>query len=147
MKYLIIALVVLGGVGIPIQVAANNRLRDAVGSPALAITLAFAVGTLGMAALTVSGVLGRGHLGAVASAPWWAWVGGLLSAFVVVVSTVGLPKAGAGAIIAATIFGQITAAIVIDHFGWMGVERRPITFWRMGAALLMLGGALLMQKK
>lgn len=53
MKYLIIALVVLGGVGIPIQVAANNRLRDAVESPALATTLAFAVGTLGMATLTL----------------------------------------------------------------------------------------------
>lgn len=143
MKSLIIALVVLGGVGIPIQVAANNRLRDA----ALAITLAFVIGSIGMALLTLSGVMGRGQLSGVTSAPWWAWVGGLLSAFAVIVSILGLPKAGAGAVIAATVFGQLIAAIVIDHFGWIGVERRPINAWRVGGAVLLLIGALVMQKK
>lgn len=92
-------------------------------------------------------MLGRGHLGGVTSAPWWAWVGGLLSAFAVIVSIIGLPKAGAGAIIAATVFGQLTAAIVIDHFGLMGVERHPITVWRVVGVVLLLGGALVMQKK
>lgn len=147
MKYLIIALIVLGGVGIPIQVAANNRLRDAVQSPALAITLAFLIGSIGIAALALSGVLGRGQFSGVTSAPWWAWVGGLLSAFAVVVSIIGLPKAGAGAVIAATVFGQLAAAVVIDHFGWMGVERRPITVWRVVGVVLLLGGALVIQKK
>lgn len=147
MKYLIIALAVLGGVGIPIQVAANNRLRDAVQSPALAITLAFVIGSLGMAALTLSGVLGRGHLAGATSAPWWVWVGGLLSAFAVVVSVIGLPKAGAGAIVAATVFGQLAAAVAIDHFGWLGVQRAPVNAWRIAGAMLLLVGALLMQKK
>lgn len=147
MKYGLIALVVLAGAGIPIQVAMNSKLREAVRSAPLSIALAFAIGSGAMVALTLSGVMGRGELGNAGSAPWWAWAGGLFSVAVVLASVVALPEVGAAPVIAATVFGQLVAAMLIDHGGWLGVERIPINGWKVGGAILLFVGALLMQRK
>ena len=48
MRYLVLALVVFAGAGIPVQVAANKRLEKAVQSPALTVALAFAIGAAAM---------------------------------------------------------------------------------------------------
>ena len=41
---------------------------------------------------------------------------------------------------AATIAGQLALAVVIDHFGWLGVARSPITASKvLGITLLALG--------
>lgn len=37
--------------------------------------------------------------------------------------------------------------MLIDHFGWLGVEKSPINAWKIGGAVLLLGGALLMQRR
>ena len=50
---------------------------------------------------------------------------------------------GAGGLTAVTIAGQLALAVVIDHFGWLGVARSPITASKvLGIALLALGDAL-----
>ena len=147
MKYLLLALVAIAGAGIPIQVAANKRMDEAVHSPALATTLAFVVGAAVMAVFSLTGVLGRGSLSGVNSAPWWAWLGGALSVTVVLVSVIALPKAGAECTIAATVVGQLIAAAVIDHFGWLGVERQPLNISRIVATILLVAGAFLLQRK
>jgi len=55
-----------------------------------------------------------------------------------------LPKIGAGAVIALMVFGQGAAALVIDHFGLLGIPREPITLPRIaGFALIIVGVALL----
>lgn len=63
MRYLILVLVVLGGAMIPVQVAANKRMEQAVRSPVLAATLAFFVGGFALATIAATGWLGRGELG------------------------------------------------------------------------------------
>lgn len=147
MKYALIALVAIAGAGIPIQVAMNGKLREAVREAPLGIALAFAIGSLAMIGLSLSGVMGRGHLAGAASAPWWAWLGGLFSVAVVLASVVALPELGAAPVIAATVFGQLITAMLIDHFGWLGVDRSPINGWKIGGVILLFAGALLMQKR
>ena len=147
MKFLILSLVALTGAGIPIQVAANKRLEDAAHSPVLATALAFLIGSAAMVLLTLTGLLGRGTFSGLSSVPWWAWLGGVLSAAVVVASVVALPKAGAEGVIAATVLGQLVAAALLDHFGWLGVKREPLNPWRIAGAVLLFAGAMLMQKK
>ncbi len=147
MKYLIVLLVALGGVGVPVQIAANNRLEKAVGSPALSITLAFLVGTIGMVLLTLTGVLGRGSLAGAASAPWWAWTGGLLSAFAVLVTIIGARQAGEEAVIATFVLAQLVTAALLDNFGWMGAKHVPLNAWRIVGAVVVFVGVVLMQRK
>jgi transporter family-2 protein len=146
MRYLILILVVLGGAMIPVQVAANKRLEQAVKSPVLAATLAFFAGGLALAAVAATGWLGRGRLSGAASAPWWVWVAAAFSLFMVV-SIIALPQVGAAAVIAATVFGQLTTAALLDHFGWLGVPQIRLNWWRVGGAILLFAGMWMMQRK
>jgi bacterial/archaeal transporter family-2 protein len=50
---------------------------------------------------------------------------------------------GAGGLTAVTIAGQLGVAIVIDHFGWLGVERSPITVAKVSGVLLLALGTWL----
>lgn len=78
--------------------------------------------------------------------PWWVWVAMALSLFTVV-SIIALPRNGAAAVIAATIFGQLVAAAVLDHFGWLGVPQIRLNWWRVCGAVVLFTGAVMMQHK
>ena len=146
-KFVFLALIALSGVGLGLQAAVNARLRAAVGSPALSALISFGVGSLLLAVLTLTRVLGPNRLAGVEGAPWWIWLGGLFGAFVVMTAILGIPKVGAGGVIAATVFGQLLAAMALDTFGWMGVPRTPLTLWRAVGAVLLFVGGLLIQRK
>lgn len=146
MRYLILVLVVLGGAVIPIQVAANKRIEQAVRSPVLAAAMALFVGSLALGLLAATGWLGRGRISGAATAPWWVWLAAAMSIFTVV-SIIALPRVGAAAVIAATVFGQLTAAAVLDQFGWLGVPQVRLNWWRIGGAVLLLAGTLMIQRK
>lgn len=142
------AAMVLIGIGISVQMAASNRLKEAVGgSPVVACTLAFVVGAVALGLLSVSGLMGRGDLSGAASAPWWSWAGGLLSAAALLVSLHGLKAQGAESVVAFTVLGQLVAAMLLDHFGWLGVKQNPISLYKVIGAVLLLAGAALMSKK
>ena len=147
MTDLIPILVVLAGVGIPVQVAANNRLRDAVTSPVVAVFVAFAIGTAALALAALPHLLGRARLAHLSDVPWWAWTGGLLSAFAVVTSVAGFEHGGAGMVAAFTVFGQLTTAALLDHFAWLGAHRSPLNGWRLAGIAMLTVGAVLMQRK
>ena len=145
-QILLVFLVVFGGMTISVQVATNKRLENAVRSPALAMVISFAIGCLTLGALAATGWVGRGSVSGVTSAPWWSWAGGALSAFAIV-SIIALPHLGVAAVVAATVFGQLTAAVVLDHFGWLGVPQVRLNFWRISGAVLLLAGTWMMQRK
>ncbi len=147
MKVGLIVLIVLTGAGIPIQAAMNARLREAVVSPPLAIAIAFAIGCVAMLALTFTGAFEKPDLSGVLGAPWWALGGGLFSVAAVLVGIIAVKQAGAAPLIAGNVLGQLVAAIAIDHFGWLGVDKNPINPWKIGGAILLFAGALMMQKK
>jgi bacterial/archaeal transporter family-2 protein len=106
MTSLIALLVVMEGMGQPMQAAMNARLRQSADSPALTALLSFLVGAVVLALLTFSGALGRGTLSGLDRAPWWAWLGGLSGAFSVIMALVALPRAGATVVIGATLLSK-----------------------------------------
>ncbi len=135
----------LAGAGLSVQFAVNSLLRQTVGSPALSALISFLVGTVALIALTLSGAMGPGRLEGVGQTRWWYWIGGLCGAFVVTASIVGVRKIGGSGVVAATVFGQMLAALLLDNFGWLGVPRAPLTAPRVFGALLLLAGVLLIQ--
>jgi len=147
LSYLLTCIVFLAGACIPVQFAANKRLEDSTHSSALAVGIAFTIGALVTLALAATGLFGKGTLSGAASAPWWAWIGGAISVAVVLASVIALPKAGAETVIAATVVGQLVSSAVLDHFGWLGVPKIPFNVWRALGTALLIGGALLMQRK
>jgi bacterial/archaeal transporter family-2 protein len=139
----IVVTVVVGGL-IALQAPVNARLADAVGKlPAAAVS--FAIGTVVLVALA-SVVEGWGRVGGVRDVGPGYLTGGLLGAAYVATALVTVRSLGAGGVTAATIAGQLAAALVVDQFGLLGVEQRGITPLRLaGVLLLALGTALVVE--
>lgn len=147
MQILLVLLLILAGSGLTLQSAANARLREVVGSPILSALISFLVGAVLLALAASAGLLGRGRLTGLGGNPWWMWIGGLFGAFYVTLSVVGLPRVGATVVIACAVGGQLTAALALDSFGWLGVPRVPLNPWRIVGALGLLVSVLLIQKR
>ncbi len=76
--------------------------------------------------------------------PWWYWIGGGGMGVVVVLTiTVVTPRIGAAATIALLIAGQLAMGVLIDRYGWFGVEQVPLSWPRALGVLLLAAGALL----
>ena len=137
-----LALATAIGGALAIQAPLNSLLGRTVGGLQATI-LAF---TVGLAALLAVSVV-AGGLGGIANAgdaPWWALVGGGLISALYVGSIVWTVRAlGASGLTAATISGQFAIALVVDHFGWLGVERQPITLAKLAGLALVAAGTWL----
>ncbi len=128
----------IGGV-LAAQAPLNSALGRTVGGvQASVVALGISFAALLVLALLAGGFSGIGRLG---EAPLHVAVGGGLIGALYVGSIVWTVRAlGAGGLTAATIAGQLALAVVIDHFGWLGVARSPITASKLlGIALLALG--------
>ena len=144
MKFVLIAATLLGGIVVALQAAWNARMRAAVGNPVLGALISVAVTFLILSLLTASGLLGRGKLSDVRTAPWWAWGGGFAGAYFLVITLVALPRIGAALVVACLVVGQMATALLLDTMGWFEVPQIGLTPTRLlGATLLVLGVVLL----
>jgi bacterial/archaeal transporter family-2 protein len=138
-------LAVIGGALLAIQAPTNALLGKTSGSPIVAAFISFVVGSiaLGAAVVVTSGRLFDPSLKQV---PWYAWVGGFYGAFFVAVAAFGAPRVGVGVLLTAAIAGQLAAAVVLDHFGLLGLARHPVTLTRVAGLVLVLIGAVLVRR-
>jgi len=136
---------IVGGL-IALQAPINSSLGKSVGTLAAA-TVSFGIGTLALLAITVVAG-GFGDLGEARSVPWHYLIGGLLGAAYVTSVLVTVRSLGAGGVTAATIAGQLTASVIIDRFGLLGLDEKPLTLQRLaGVALLAVGTFLVVRGK
>lgn len=136
----------LMGMLIPAQAIMNAKMRTFVLNPMYSSLLNFAVGGILIIAATSVAIALRqeGNWRGMSQAPWWAWCGGLIGASVVVIGILAVPNIGAANYSVAIIAGQLFGALVVDHFGWLGVQQHSISLPRLvGAGLLMLGAWLI----
>src|SRR3954467_5658447 len=109
--YILISL--LAGALMPLQAGVNAQLSRWGGSTPAAALVSFAVGALGLFAYCAMLRTQVGAWGALASSPWWVWVGGLLGAGAVTAAASLAPRRGAPTFISLTIAGQSVIAILI----------------------------------
>jgi bacterial/archaeal transporter family-2 protein len=136
-------LALIAGLAGSIQVAVMGRFGECVGSfEALAANLLFST----LIATTLLLVLRQSlaGFGDAIRSPWWYWVGGGGMGVVVVLTiTVVTPRLGTAATIGLLIAGQLAMGVLIDRYGWFGVEQVPISWPRLLGVLLLAVGALL----
>lgn len=142
--YLLVCLV--AGALMPLQAGVNAQLARWVGNPVVASLVSFAVGTLALFAYSAALRPQLPALGALAGAPWWVWVGGLLGAVFVTAAAAFAPRLGAATFISITIAGQVLVSVLLDHFGAVGFAERPVTPLRLLGALLLVAGVLMVRK-
>jgi transporter family-2 protein len=129
------------GALLALQAPVNSRLGKGLGT-LQATTVSFGIGLLVLLLVTTLAG-GFGSLGRAGRLPWWCFVGGVLGAAYVASVLVTVRTLGVGGVTAATIGGQMAAAIVIDRFGIAGVTKHPITFPRVAGIALLAAGVLL----
>lgn len=137
-----LGLTAIAGVAISLQNPINAGLARHIGSSLGATTICFAVG---LAALVIATLL-FGQWPAVmqsAQAPAVLLSGGLLGAFLVWAALYSVPILGVLTLAAVLIFGQLVAALIIDHFGLFGLEARAVSVNRVVAAGLVTAGVVL----
>ncbi len=142
--YLLIAL--LAGAMMPTQAATNNKMAAFVDSPVLAAFISFFVGTAALFVYLLLAGVPLGNLTGVRDAPLTAWMGGFLGAFFVAAAVTLVPRLGVAMTFSLIIAGQMIVTLIIDHFGLLGVEVRPVNWQRIAGILLITGGVVLIRR-
>jgi transporter family-2 protein len=132
---------VVGGL-IALQAPINSMLGKAVGTWQAA-AVSFGIGTILLVAIVLMAAGGFGNLHQATDLPWYYLAGGVLGAAYVTTVLVTVRPLGAGGVVAATIAGQLTTAVVVDRLGVLGVARHPITAARVAGVVLLGIGTFL----
>jgi transporter family-2 protein len=127
---------------IALQAPINSHLGKRVGTFQAAF-VSFAVGTILLLAIASFAGTGFSRIGEVRHVAWYYLIGGLLGAAYVTAVLVTVRTLGAGGVTAATIAGQLTAAVIIDQLGILGLSRHPIDAGRIGGIALLAAGVYL----
>jgi bacterial/archaeal transporter family-2 protein len=140
-KGLAVLLTALAGGLIALQAPINAGLGRATGSLPAAL-VSFGMGTLALAAIVVlSGQ--AGGLGSVSGVSWYYLFGGLLGAVYVTNALIAVSAIGAGGVAAATITGQLVAAVAVDRLGLFGLNQVAIDPARVVGVVLLIAGTVL----
>ena len=140
------AVILTAGAGglIALQAPINAGLGKATGDLAAAL-ISFMVGTAALLLIVVV----SGKAGGIAHATdvrWYYLLGGLLGAIYVANALVAVSSIGAGGVAAATVAGQLTASVVADRLGILGLEQVALSPLRiLGVALLLVGTVLVVR--
>lgn len=138
-------LVVAAGVSVALQQVLNANLRAQLGSPWWAGSVSYLVGLAAMLAVALltphPRLSGAGTLTGAGS--WFSWTGGFFGAVFVGIAILMVPRLGAATTLALIVVGQMTGALVFDHFGVLGIQQHAASPIRLaGAACLILGVVL-----
>jgi transporter family-2 protein len=136
---------VVGGF-IALQAPINSHLGRSIGT-FQASFVSFAIGTVLLCAIAALSKGGLGQIGEARGLSWYWLTGGVLGAAYVTTVLVTVRTLGAGPVVAATIAGQLTASLVVDQLGLLGVAKDPITAGKALGVLLLAAGVFLIVRE
>ncbi len=129
------------GIAVAAQAASNSGLRAHTGlGPALVINTAIVM--IGSFVLWLG--LGAKTTFFPPSAPWSLYLGGFCGFVIIATLAFAFPTLGAAWGVAIMVLGQCAAALIIDHYGLLGMPPDPVTIKRgLGVALVAAGVVVL----
>jgi len=145
--FLILPLAMGIGVAMAFQTAINAQLREQLHSPLQAALLSFFIGTIVLAVMVFFQSAEKPTLSEISNIPWLLWTGGFLGVYAISMSIYTAPKIGFLILSGLVIFGQLLMSMLLDHLGWLGVEKNPINWQRLlGAIVIFIGVLLTLQR-
>lgn len=143
----IIPLAIGVGIAMALQTALNAQLREYLHSPLQAALLSFLVGTIALVVLVFFQSGQKPSLESLMHIPWFLWLGGFLGVYAITSSIFTVPKLGFLTLSGLIIFGQIVMSMLLDQFGWLGIEKTAISWQRfLGAMIIFLGVMFTLQR-
>jgi transporter family-2 protein len=137
----VVVTAIVGGL-IALQAPINSALGKSVGTFQAAF-VSFAIGTLVLAVIAALAKGGFSQIPEARNLSWYYLTGGVLGAIYVTTVLVTVRELGAGPVVAATIAGQLTAGVVIDQYGLLGVAKEPVTAAKLAGIVLLAAGVYL----
>ncbi len=131
----------LAGVATAIEPGQNAGLAKSLARPLLAgvVSLVVSIATIAVAML-VTGQFGLPGADRLAQVPWWAWLGGLMSAGLTMAQLYISKAIGAATFLGLIVTAGVVTSILLDHFGLVGFKEHPASLWRLLGGGLMIGG-------
>ncbi len=130
-----------------VQTGCNAKLQRGLAQPLLAAAVVYAVGLAVLLTALAVGVAVRGTAwvspGGLARVPWWALAGGVLGSTYILAMVTMADRVGSAAFMALSFAATIATAVLIDHYGWLGMRHHPAGLWRVVGCALMAGGVVL----
>ncbi len=136
--------VLFAGIGIAVQAPTNAALAKTSGSVVLAALVSFLIGSVVLAVAWAA--FDRTAPAALKGVPSWAWLGGLYGAGFVAAMAYAAPRLGLATALTVAIASQLATALLLDHFGLLGLKTEPVTLPRLLGAALVIGGVVLMRR-
>ena len=125
-----------------VQAAANVQLSRAIGSPFGASPLQLGIGAVLLLAVAAAGGA-LSAFGSLDDAAAWHLVGGVGSAVYITAGSLLFPRLGAIVAVGLFVTGQMLASLLLDGFGWLGVEHEPLGAAAAAGAGAVVAGILL----
>ncbi|MBQ6808204.1 MAG: DMT family transporter [Firmicutes bacterium] len=136
-NWIFLAAAAAAGVLMAIQGSLNGALGKIIGVLEGNFIL-HGVGLLIVAILLFLCGLGKGDLSRMGEAPWYLYLGGVINVAIIYGVMFSIAQVGAGNATTAIIVGQLAMAMLVDCFGWFGLQQTQMT-WSRGAGVLLLG--------
>lgn len=134
----------LSGVLMAVQGSINASLGKVTG----VWEATFIVHVIAVAALSIMLFMmhiGDGSLLKLQQAPWYSYLGGIISVFIIYLVALSIPRLGTANATTAIIIGQVFMAGIIDYFGLFGLKQLHFGWQQaFGILLLAIGAKLLL---
>ncbi|MGO3049830.1 EamA-like transporter family protein [Staphylococcus casei] len=134
-KFVFYIIAIIAGIFLSTEGAIYAVLGDHIGKLESSL-YNFSIGSiiLGIALL----FLGKGSLSYTIKAPKWELTGGALGVIYLTVLVISIPLIGVGLAMGSVVVGQMIMSAIIEHFGLLGSEKRPLRIEKIVAIILMI---------
>lgn len=137
---------ILAGSAIALQAPINAQLRTWLSNPWTAALASFLVGSIALGAVVLFSSPAPVRVSTITASPAWVWTGGLFGAYYVVAAIIAAPRIGPALFFGLLVTGQLLTSLILENFGWLGLERHPLSLGRVLGVLLLIVGAVLIRK-
>ena len=128
------------GVVISFMLSANGVLQDSVGP----FNAMLVVHVCGLVTVLLVMLIGRQRFEFRRDAPWYLFCAGLFGIALLFINNRTFLSLGVTLTISLGILGQLLASGVIDHFGLLGLRRRPFRIRKLGGYDFIIAGIVVM---
>ena len=142
-KSIYITAALVGGLVLPIQVAVNTLLKKYIGQAMQVTFISYVAGAFGAFLICLLARYPLPNSVAVSATSWWMWFAGCLGTFYVWSTIFAAPNIGASLTLALTVAGQMISAVILDHYGILGLEKYPISIPKILGVFLIVAGVIL----
>lgn len=134
------------GMCLSMQPPINAVMARTLGSPLLAATISIGISFVLMAGIWLAWERGFAGLTQFKALPWWVVLGGAIGVIFVAGSIVVAPVIGVALFFVCVVAGQLIGASLADHLGAFGMEVKPLSLMKGAGLLLVVAGAVLVQR-